>query len=206
MCKRNVSGVFRQFGIAFYRAASGSSMECVSDSFEKGWQKDRDTICSVFNDGIYRNDFAVKFKYQYVKGSYTIEASLIFPIVLFTVIFILYSAFYMHNRAVLQETAYEMAIYASNLDYRDTEEMKRKMWEKYQNAIEGRLISMKEPEVSMEVKSKDITVRISAEMTTVPLVFFQDYNHAVIQVKKSVSMGNPLSMIRGIKAIKRVTE
>lgn len=138
-----------------------------------------------------------------LQGSYTVEASLIVPMVLFSIVFILYSAFYMHNQAVIKEAAYETAIYGTVLYAKNTEEMKRKMQEKYRNSIDGRLIAMKKPVFSIKADNKGVTVSIKGKMTTGPLWFLPGYNQPQITAEKQVSYRNPVQKIRLTKELKK---
>lgn len=139
------------------------------------------------------------------KGSFTVEAALIFSMVVFVVLFTVYSAFYLHNVTIIQETAYETAIYGTMLDQSDTNQMKQKMQKKYTDAIEGRLISMEDPQVNIEVNGGSITVSISGSMRTVPVGFLSNYNNYEINAKKKVSYSNPLDKIRILKLIEELS-
>lgn len=143
---------------------------------------------------------------KYLKGSYTIEAALLFPIVIFSVFFIIYSAFFMHNQSVIREAVYETAIYGTTLNLKNTNEMKQKLQKKCQTAIEGRLISMKKPQVFLSVKKNCVSVQISGEMSTTPLWFLPNYNGSKISVQKSVSAKNPIQTIQMLKLMKGLQE
>lgn len=108
----------------------------------------------------------------------------------------------MHNQAVMKEVAYETAIYGTMLDKVNSKEMKGKMWNKYENSIEGRLISMKKPDGSIKVEGNTITVKVRGTMDTVPIGFLPSFNGYEIIAEKSVTFNNPLDKIRILKMIK----
>ena len=53
-------------------------------------------------------------KRAFWKGSYTVEAALVFPIILFVLAALLILAFYVHDRGILQGLACETAVAGSN--------------------------------------------------------------------------------------------
>lgn len=124
--------------------------------------------------------------------------------IVFVVIFIIYSAFYLHNETVIQGTAYEIAIYGTTLDKSDSMKMQEKMQKKYKDAIDGRLISMNEPQMSMEVNGNAVTVSISGTMNTVSLGLFDNYNNEQISAKKTVKYNNPIDKIWVLKFIENL--
>ena len=66
--------------------------------------------------------------------------------------------------------------------------MQDKMQKKYKDAIEGRLISMNEPQMRMEVNGNAVTVSISGTMNTASLGVFDNYNSEQISAKKQLSI------------------
>lgn len=133
------------------------------------------------------------------------EASLIFPLVVFTVLFIVYSSFYLHNVTVIEGAAYELAIYGTMLDKTDVTDMKAKMQEKYKSAVKGRLISMDEPQMNIEVEGDSISVSIKGTMHTVPTGLVSNYNNYVIHATRQVSYNNVLNKIRILKVIDKIS-
>ena len=133
---------------------------------------------------------------RYLKGSYTVEAALIFPIVLYVLLFIIYSAFYLNNCMVLEEAAYETALYGTTLERKDVSMMKQKMQKKYSDAVGGRVIAMSRPSCSIEVKDGYVTVQISGTMHTISSGFLPGYNGMVLSSQKKAELWNPMDKIR----------
>lgn len=129
-------------------------------------------------------------------GSYTVEAALIFPIVLYVILFLFYSAFYMNDRIVIQEAAYETALYGTTLNRTKTDQMKQKMQSKYTSAIKGRLIAMEEPACSIEVKNGYVTVTISGQMKTISMWVLPTYDGTIITAEKQAELWNPMDTLR----------
>ena len=62
------------------------------------------------------------------KGSFTIEAALLMPLVLMILIGVLYLDFFVHDRAYLTAAAYEAAVSGSMEGYKKKGNMKRRIY------------------------------------------------------------------------------
>ena len=49
-------------------------------------------------------------KNKYKKGSYTVEAAFILPMILFSMIAVIYLSFFIHNKIILSKEAYISAL------------------------------------------------------------------------------------------------
>lgn len=58
-----------------------------------------------------------------LKGSYTVEASLLFPFILSVIVFIMYMSFFLHDRCVMNQSAYQAALRASRVKTGDNKVM-----------------------------------------------------------------------------------
>lgn len=143
---------------------------------------------------------------MWIKGSFTVEAALVFPIVLAVVLFLIYSAFYIHNREVLTEAAYETAVYGSVIDRTDSDSMKRKMLAKCSRAVRERLISAKTPTYYIEVDKNQVTVSVSSKMQAVQLVGLENFYNTGIQAKRSAIYVNPVDRVRLAASIRKLAE
>lgn len=139
-----------------------------------------------------------------MKGSYTVEAAVVFPIVLYVIVFILYSAFYINNVVVINEAAYETAIYGTTLNRSRTEDMKTKMQSKYTSSIQGRLIAMAKPECSIEVSGNYVTVSIRSVMYHAGIGIFPGYSGSEISVQKKAKLWSPIDKMRINKAFEKL--
>lgn len=190
MCNRFVFGVLQKCTVIFCGIGVGGSMERYLIDKQEGRKKDRDTLCSVFAGYTYGNDV------WSVKGSYTVEAALVFPIVLAVILFLIYSAFYMHNQAVLMEAAYETAIYGTTLDVSDIDTAKRKVIGKCRRALSDRLVSADKPSYNIQADKNQITVSVKCTMKTVQLAGIGSYQNSVISVRRSADYVNPIDRVR----------
>lgn len=194
MCNGTLPWFFQKFKSVFFSIAPGCSLERGKSVVKKGGEEDAAAVPAFYGSGILRNAFMLR-------GSYTVETAFIFPIVLFVILFLIYLAFYLHNCVVIKEAAYETAIYGTTLDFSDPKEMKQKMLEKYDRAIEGRLISMEKAAISITIEQRDITVCVKSRMKTAGLGFLSDFNQLIIFSEKTVTGENPLEKILLVKLL-----
>lgn len=187
MCNGSISRFLQEYGVGAGGADSGGVVWNGSADIAQGGEKDRTAICSV---PVCCARYCVGGRW--LKGSYTVEAALVFPIIMYAILFIFYSAFYINNEVVLREAAYETAIYGTTLDRTQTESMKTMMQKKYVSAVKGKLFAMEMPNCSISVDKKYITVTVSGVMKNVSLAFLPGYNDIQIFAEKRVKLWNPI--------------
>lgn len=129
-------------------------------------------------------------------GSFTIEAAVIFPIILCIVVFILYSCFYLHDDMVIQETAHEVAIYGTTLDYKETREMKNLMSKKYQKSVEGRLLATKVHKIEMKFEDGKVKITICGIMKNVVSGMFPGYKGLKISATREAEFTDPVKTVK----------
>lgn len=54
-------------------------------------------------------------KIKKLEGSYTVEAALLFPLILSVIILVMYISFFLHDRCVMNQSAYQAALRASRV-------------------------------------------------------------------------------------------
>lgn len=190
MCNRSMVRILSQYGAVVRFPFACRGLGYLFALHKKGREEDGTALYSIHSSGI-----------RCVRGSYTVEAAVIVPMVLFVLLFIIYSAFYMHNQAVLNIAAYETAVYGSTLNPAE-EEIKEKMSGKYMEAIKGRLIAMKRPDVYVQVDGSRVTVKTCGEMQTISVGWLPTYDGEKIEVEKTVEYQNPVHKLRLWNTIK----
>ena len=99
---------------------------------------------------------------QYLQASCTVEAALLFPFILAVIVMLIYEAFFIHDRAVLHAAAYEAALRGSEITD-DDGDIETKVRETGEREIEGMLLSTKDPDMKIEVDSKEVRVTYSGD-------------------------------------------
>lgn len=101
------------------------------------------------------------------EGSYTIEASLLLPFIIFILLYFIYFAFYLHDKEVMNNVAYETALLGSSGGVIEEASFRSYYTDEllsYGNKrIKGVLISTKLRDIKVENGNQEIKVYISGE-------------------------------------------
>lgn len=97
-----------------------------------------------------------------LKGSYTVEAALIFPFILSAIVLILYSSFYIHDRSILNHAAYVAALRGSQI--MGTQDVFTKVDQYSKELIENRLLGTKQVNRSVKITKDKILVTYEGKM------------------------------------------
>ena len=92
-----------------------------------------------------------------LRGSYTVEASLIFPFILTVIVFIIFISAFLHDRAVMSSCAYQAALRASLVRTGDGD-MKKAAERAAAYNIEGLLFMTGDVKTAVTVKGDEVTV------------------------------------------------
>ena len=98
-----------------------------------------------------------------VKGSYTIEAALVFPLIMTVIVFIIYMSLFLHDRAAMSSCAYQAALKAS-LIRTGEEDMRSEAERAAAYSIDGLLLATSDPDISVTVSGKKVSIRYSGTL------------------------------------------
>ena len=98
-----------------------------------------------------------------LKGSYTIEAALIFPFIMGVIVFIIYISFFLHDRAVMKSCAYQAALKAS-LIRTGASDMEREALKAAEYNISGLLLATEGLDTRVSVSGKEVIVSYSGTL------------------------------------------
>lgn len=98
------------------------------------------------------------------KGSYTVEAACLMPLLLGVIVALIYLAFFLHDRAILTETVYMAALKGSFLEESDNARIEHLVKQECNYVMEQDLIVLKEEKVSVKVNKGSIFVQLSGRM------------------------------------------
>ena len=98
-----------------------------------------------------------------LKGSYTIEAALIFPFIMGVLVFIIYISFFLHDMAVMKSCAYQAALKGSLIrtSISDMETEARKAAE---YNIQGLLLMTEGLKTEVSTSGREVTVSYSGTL------------------------------------------
>lgn len=126
-----------------------------------------------------------------VKGSLTIEATVIIPLAIFVIGIVFYSFFYYHDKIVLYAAANETAIYGSYAEEPREDELKEHM----QGRVAGRLLLFSDIEHQIEISKEKIEVTSYARKGQMSL-----------EIHSMAKRTQPEQYIRAIQKIKKIGE
>lgn len=132
-------------------------------------------------------------------GYFTVEISLLFPMILMVQIICIYLMIYCYDRCVMEQCAYEAALSGASHMIHENEQACMITKEKAQYLITDRLFSMIQVKSEVTVTGTEVIVVYDATMR-MPFVGFtsqigQDNNHR-IRVEKKVPRINQVKIIR----------
>ncbi len=97
-----------------------------------------------------------------LKGSFTVEASFIVPMILFLIMACIFTIFYYHDKNILIGVAYETSVVGSTLSREvngvDAEKIESLAYER----IQGKCIFLNHSRVEAEVSEEELQVSVSA--------------------------------------------
>lgn len=137
-----------------------------------------------------------------LKGSYTVEATLIMPLVLGVIFLIMNLSFYMYDYSVIEQyTSRAAQKYLLDMEH-SPKEIKSLILSE-DNKINSLLIA-KDVSVQAEVTQKEISVMCSATLNK-PLAehisFWNKRNDSTINIKREVRRTKPVEFIRKCRKI-----
>lgn len=126
-----------------------------------------------------------------MKGSFTIEATVIIPLALFVITVLLYILFYYHDKNVLASVAHETASYGSYMEQPEEGVLEAYLEER----IKGRMLLFSNINSEIKIKENQVDVTSTASKGKMSL-----------KVYSAISRTNPEKYIRSIRKIKKIGE
>lgn len=144
-----------------------------------------------------------KWKEKFYKGTYTVEAAILIPMILFVMVGLLTASFYLHDRAVLQAAVCEISSAGSNA--MSDKEQKKAIDEAKKRIKEGRLMGSK----NLSGKADGDQTKVSASYKAqypVPGMAAVFYPQRNIQIsvsweKETVEAADMIRKIRGVRKL-----
>ncbi len=140
------------------------------------------------------------------KASYTIEASFLFPIILTVIVFIIYGAFYIHDRAVLDAAAYESALRGSEITS-EKADVFDKVKTTGETAIKGSLLATKNVNMDIEINKDKITVKYQGDFAIprgVVLVPGMNFGGSTVTAEGHSIRLNPTGFVRECRIVENL--
>ena len=127
----------------------------------------------------------------YLKGSFTIEAAVIVPLILTVIAVTLHLLFYYHDKNILASVAYETASYGAGRQTVSEQELEQR----FEERIRSKLLLFQE--VQSDVTILENEVKVTARTWK---------KKSSLKIESAVSKTEPEGYIRGIRKAKKIQE
>ena len=99
-----------------------------------------------------------------LKASYTVEAALIFPLIMGVIVFIIYMSFFLHDRAVMKSCAYQAALKGSLIRTSESD-MRSEALKAAEYNIDGLILATENIKTSVNVSGSEVPVAYSGNLS-----------------------------------------
>lgn len=139
-----------------------------------------------------------------LRGSYTVEAALLMTVILPLLFGIIYLGFYLHNGAMMQNAAYELAV----LESLQGEEMEERSVEERKQVITGQaFLNLKNVRAEVIREKKSITASLEGTFYIPGLVMrFWCQNRLKLSADAKLAVCEPGKTIARIHMLKKLIE
>lgn len=135
--------------------------------------------------------FCKSIKGKKAGGYFTVEASMLFPMIFVIQLFIICLSVYMYDRCVMEQCAYEAAFRGSSNMLHGNEEAQQSAKEAAENLIADRLFAVSELESTVTASATEICVVYEGKIS-MPFMSWS----APIKAERKIPRSNPLRAIR----------
>lgn len=136
------------------------------------------------------------------KAYMTIEAALVFPIVLSGIIFVIYLGFYLYNASVIRQMSYIAALRGSQLTQANSSQIKKYVEEQLQQLGKEKILGEGELVQDVAISFNEVKVKVEMKMK-VPFMEGIPFVNRLWHIKGEAKAGriNPVDIIRGVRKI-----
>lgn len=141
------------------------------------------------------------------KGSYTVEAAFIFPLVMSVIVLIIYLSFFIHDRAVMDAASYQAAMRGS-LVTANKSDFLSKAEKAGDELLKEALLVTRVSEKNIEMKNNTLTVTYSGIMSIPGGVNFIPGipSELKMSVKSSATRLDPTGFVRSCRIIENLKD
>ncbi len=107
---------------------------------------------------------------KYQRGSFTVEAALIMPIVLMVILIVFFFVLYMYNRGVIQNAAYRGAEQIFYHAGESNEDVKKECNRVVLKDLENSLVGVQNTEIEIEVSANEIEITVTGRLNVPEII------------------------------------
>lgn len=144
----------------------------------------------------------------YKNGSFTIECALIMPVILLSVVSIIWLMIYMYDANVIYRSLVHAVLAADYHESDSNSELKNEIEERVYEDLKGQLVGVTDAEVFVKVGKNNVTARVEAKLAmSQGLPGLSELGEIKTEVKEKRMSGADIILdVRRIKAIYDVAE
>ena len=141
-------------------------------------------------------------------GYFTVELALLFPVIFSVLVLIIYTAFFVHDRAVLDSVAYEAALRGSGITY-EKADIEGKTRHEAQELLKNRLFITRDVRIEVKVDPMQVKVicsgnfRIPSGLVWAPELRRKGRH---IEVEGKAARLNPGQLIRDTRMLENIAK
>lgn len=144
-----------------------------------------------------------------VRGSATVELTVIAPILLIIMLLLVYMGLYLYDRTVLYADAYLAAFRAAQMTEQSNEEVYAEVGRQIADAMEGQLIALPEVDREITVTYQGVRITYSGEVS-VPVIQsgspFETWGSYAFEGEAYAARHRPVTFIRRCRLLLRLAE
>ena len=135
---------------------------------------------------------------KWEKAYMTVEAALVFPMILGGIVFIIYLGIYLYNASVMKQTAYIAALRGSQLITDSLAEVEEYVKEELDSLLDSKILTKESIQQEIKISHGKIKVKLSMNFT-LPLV--GEISSELIQIEKEAEVVRcrPVYFIRKVR-------
>ena len=134
---------------------------------------------------------------RFIRGSITVEASFLIPFLLYIIICLVCSVFYIYNRNILSDASLLGALYATYLEDLDDSTLCTEVTRKCTEAVGERLVGAKEITVTVCRDRSVITVMLAADYGILPISWRDGFfGRGEIRAEATANRLRPAELLR----------
>lgn len=156
---------------------------------------------------MYRKQRQMRIKRGQEPAYFTVEAALIFPMVLLFITTMIFLAFYSYDRCILEQSAYEAALCGAGEHPDDARAAYEAALEAAARLVEDRLLALRRLEYRVSVTAGEVTVSYSCEINMPFMTWIGRHMSGAdfsLEICREAARSRPVRTIRGYRIIRKL--
>lgn len=147
-------------------------------------------------------------KKRYEMAYFTVEASLILPVVMLFTVMMIFLAFYSYDRCVMEHSAYEAALRGTSSHFRTAQEAEEAARKAAAGLVDEKLFAMRDFTYDVSVDADSVTVVYHCIVNMPFVTWLGEYVSGIdmtLDVSQSARRLRPVRTIRDCRVLNKLT-